>query len=228
MSIDQVQQNSNVRSKNTRSLKIWVIGTFLIALFLIEVRAGWVSHSAYQRAHKAEQDGQFERAVYLYQMAMRSYGFFFSTSHQASQDLFRLGLDAKKAGHFQHALIAFDHLRGGIWSTFSLFSPFATLEEETNRHLSELRAWQDDPQHSLSSLDAQIIKKHLTFLEKDPRLSPWRSLWLNLSLLGGCICFLLLIIRGLNAQLQCQPPFRFWFSLFSLCALSGIGALWPF
>lgn len=197
----------------------------------------------YQDGRALEAQGQITLALNRYQWAMRAYSPLASAPVFAAESLWRLSQEASDRGERALALQALDRLRGGVWSTQWLSSPFEKWRILTDEAIATSRGaqehelntrWAIHPHAQRTTLSPPItpsnqgtlIDQHLSDLTYDPRPSPLRSFALSLSLIAWLYALYGLITHGFTAQLVRTERAPRWALFLLLCTCSWCLALW--
>jgi hypothetical protein len=131
--------------------------------------ASYRSTQHYHAAKMLESQGDLLVARERYQWSMRTYALGLGYAEESAQALWRLGHSYYKAKDPQQALYTLDLLRGGIWATQSLFTPFAHWQDQVNQQIAEWRAQQAwNEQQNWQQREQQIQKWRTQLRNPDP------------------------------------------------------------
>jgi hypothetical protein len=171
--------------------EIWPFATLTCVITLTL----WLS--AVQRANdhwnKAEElltRGEVMRATRHYQWAARAY---YPSSSIGPQALDKLWIESqafKSKGQIEQALMCLDLLRGAIWSTRWLMTPYRSWHMKVDQEIVTLRG------NQLDRSKLMLVLKH------DPLPTVTRSLCLLISVLAMLLSVINLLSNGLTRELK--------------------------
>jgi len=220
----------------------------LSLLVLFSIATVWTlaytrAEQLYREGQTLESRGQIDLALNRYHWAMKAYSPLASAPLLAAESLWRISKDARVRGERALALKALDRLRGGLWSTQWLRSPFEEWRTLSDEAIATLRGAQEHEQNTrwamhphaqrttiippiTPSNERTLIDQHRSDLAYDPRPSPLRSFALSLSLIAWLYALYGLITRGFTARLERTEHAPRWALFLILCTCSWCLALW--
>ena len=167
-----------------------------LSLLFAVIATLWITAAHRSRAHQKvaqqlEAQGELARAASHYQWSARAYSPFSATGDESLHRLWRLYKRAIKLNQRSDALRCLDLIRGAIWSTRWLLSPYAHWAQRIDEEILKLRGGEVHDQATLARA-----------LRDDPRPSVARSLSLLLAVLSLVISVHRLFVKGISDQLQ--------------------------
>lgn len=170
----------------------------------------------WREAQRLESSGRFDRAAQHYQWAARSYYPMSGIGERSLYQLWRLSEYHQAEGQQIKALYCLDLLRGAVWSTRWLRTPYLEWRDRTDQMIAQLRVQSiEGVEENKSAISTQLMA-----LSDDPRPSPERSLALLLSVLAVCVSVASLFLRGLTTDLRPTPYTRRCMLALSFSSLS--------
>ncbi len=204
------------------------LAALLVVLSVAAGRAYVSAREALAAAQASEAAGDLATALARYQFAMRWYTPGADAPVAAADALTRLADAAEARGDRAGALAALRRLRGGIFSTRSLYSPFGDRLAAVDTRLARLSAAEQvaaglDRGQSPEALEAE----HARLLALDPTPTPGWALAATLGFFGWVGGALGFIFRGLDAGLRLvQPAARRWSLVFACSFGVWVLGLW--
>ncbi len=170
-----------------------------VVLLLILTRCFLGSQEAYEKGTQLLQKGEVESAILSFDHAIHWYFPGNPFPERSIQSLWKLGNDLQNKQDPSMALLAFDSLRGGIYSIRNVYWPYRDWLPQVNEKIARLRGMQEAKQNpQLRPEDA--YEKHLKLLTRDERPQTAWVVLMGVGFLGWLFSIVAWIWKGFDAE----------------------------